>query len=250
MLRTYIQADEREWEGLLPALELAHNTTSHSPTEHSPFEIMIGEKPLTAADLDFVGALAPTLTPSMTKPFRRLCDRAQGHILKAKWRQKYYADTRRRDMEHKVGDQVWLSSKHLPALNHCSKFEPKFCGPFPVTERIGTVAYRLALPPTYEGHNVFHLSQLVPHRPRAPALVPQEAPVGWPPTRDEAGNPTDQYLVDYILDQKGTGEEAYYLVKWRAVSEEKATWEPAHHLAGCPALVRAWRRRQHKRRPS
>ncbi|CDJ51180.1 hypothetical protein EBH_0039800 [Eimeria brunetti] len=56
MLRTYIQADEREWEGLLPALELAYNTTSHSSTELSPFEIMIGENPLTAADVDTVGA--------------------------------------------------------------------------------------------------------------------------------------------------------------------------------------------------
>ncbi|CDJ48525.1 hypothetical protein EBH_0020890 [Eimeria brunetti] len=211
---------------------------------------MIGDNPLTEADFDVVGALAPTLTPPMTKLFRQLCDRAQSHILKAKWRQKYYADAHRRAAEYKVGDQLWLSSKHLPALNHCSKFEPKYRGPFTVTERTGTVAYHLALPPTYEGHNVFHVSQLVPHRPLAPALVPQEAPVGWPATRDEAGNPADQYLVDYILDQKGTGEEAYYVVKWRGVPEERATWEPAHHLAGCRALLRAWRRRQHKRRPS
>lgn len=49
---------------------------------------------------------------------------------------------------------------------------------------------RLALPPTYEGHNVFQVPQLVPHQPRAQALVPPEVPVGWPPTRDEAGNPT------------------------------------------------------------
>ncbi|CDJ64774.1 OSJNBa0059H15.7 protein, related [Eimeria necatrix] len=95
MLRTYIKPDEREWERLLPALELAYNTTSHSSTELSPFEVMIGENPLTAADLDIVGALAPTLTPPMTKPFRRLCDRAQSHILKTKWQQKYYADTKR-----------------------------------------------------------------------------------------------------------------------------------------------------------
>ncbi|CDJ53934.1 hypothetical protein EBH_0060520 [Eimeria brunetti] len=61
MLRTYIQADERAWEGLLPALELAYNTTSHSSTELSPFEIMIGENPLTAADLDIVGSLARIL---------------------------------------------------------------------------------------------------------------------------------------------------------------------------------------------
>ena len=39
--------------------------------------------------------------------------------------------------------------------------------------------------------------------------------MGWPHTRDEAGNPTDQYLVDYILYQHGSGESASYLVKWR-----------------------------------
>ncbi|CDJ47401.1 Disease resistance protein, related [Eimeria brunetti] len=171
---------------------------------------MIGENPLTAEDLDIVGALASTLTPPMTKLFRQLCDGAQSHILKAKWRQKYYADAHRRAVEYTVCDQVWPSSKHIPALNHCSKFVPKYRGLFTMTERIGTVAYRLALPPTYEGHNVFHVSQLVPHHPSAPTLVTEEAPVGWPPTRDEAGNPTGQYLVDYILDQNGTGGEAYY----------------------------------------
>ncbi|CDJ53288.1 hypothetical protein EBH_0006870 [Eimeria brunetti] len=164
MLCTYVQADEREWEGLLPALELAYNTTSHSSTELSPFEIMIGENPLTAADLDIVGALAPTLTPPMTILFRQLCDRAQSRILKAKWRQKYYADAHCRGVEYKVGDQVWLSSKRLPALNHFSKFEPKYRSPFTVTQRIGTVAYRLAFPPHmrdtmfFTSHNWSHIT--------------------------------------------------------------------------------------------
>ncbi|CDJ64729.1 hypothetical protein ENH_00079100 [Eimeria necatrix] len=175
MLRTYIISDECEWERLLPALELAYNTTSHSSTELSPFEVMTGENPLTAADLDIVGTLAPTLTPPMIKLFRQLCDRAQSHILKAKWQQKYYADKRRRVVKHAVGDKVWLSSKHLPPFKRCPKFELRHRGPFEVIERIGTVAYHLALPPAYECHNVFHVSQLVPHRPRPPALVPPAA---------------------------------------------------------------------------
>ncbi|CDJ67998.1 OSJNBa0087O24.13 protein, related [Eimeria necatrix] len=210
MLRTYIKSDEREWERLLPALELAYNTTSHSSTELSPFEVMIGENPLTAADLDIVGALAPTLTPPMTNLFRQLCDRAQSHILKAKWQQKYYADTKRRAVEYAVGDKVWLSSKHLPPFNSCPKFEPRYRGPFEVLERIGTVAYRLALPPTYECHDVFHVSQLVPHRPRPPTLVPSAADAAWPPIHDAAGNPTEEYEVDYIMDQRGSGDAAQY----------------------------------------
>ncbi|CDJ53008.1 hypothetical protein EBH_0054060 [Eimeria brunetti] len=84
MLRPYIQSDEREWEHLLPALELAYNTTRHSSTELSPFKVMIEENPLTAAGLDVVGALSPTLTPPMTKLFRQLCNREQRYTLKAK----------------------------------------------------------------------------------------------------------------------------------------------------------------------
>ncbi|CDJ67487.1 hypothetical protein ENH_00038390 [Eimeria necatrix] len=208
---------------------------------------MIGENPLTVANLDIVGAIAPTLTPLMNKLFRQLCDRAQNHILKAKWQQKYYADTKRRAVEYAVGDKVWLSSKCLPPFNSCPKFEPHYRGPFEVIEGIETVAYRLALPPTYECHNAFHVSQLVPHRPPPPDMVLPEADAAWPTIRDSAGNPTEDYEVDYIMDQRGSGDEAQYLVKWRGTPEGQATWEPAHHLTSCPALLRGWRRRQQRR---
>lgn len=69
MLCTYIQSGERESESLLPALELASNMTSHSFTEFSSFDAVIGKNPLTAANLDVVGGLAPMLTPRMTKVF-------------------------------------------------------------------------------------------------------------------------------------------------------------------------------------
>ncbi|CDI81764.1 hypothetical protein EPH_0048900 [Eimeria praecox] len=107
---------------------------------------------------------------------------------------------------------VWLRSKHIPALNTCPKFELRFHGPFVITERIGSVAYRLALPPTYECHGVFHVSQLVPDRPHARELELQEAVMGWPPTRDVAGSRTDQYEVDCIMDQRESGDEAHYLL--------------------------------------
>ena len=46
------------------------------------------------------------------------------------------------------------------------KLWPRFIGPFEILERVGTVAYRLVLPPSMLGvHEVFHLSMLWKYTP-------------------------------------------------------------------------------------
>ena len=46
------------------------------------------------------------------------------------------------------------------------KLSPRFIGPFEILERVGTVAYRVALPPSMEGvHEVFHVSMLRKYTP-------------------------------------------------------------------------------------
>ena len=41
------------------------------------------------------------------------------------------------------------------------KLTPKFIGPYQISERIGTVAYRVGLPPHLSNlHDMFHVSQL------------------------------------------------------------------------------------------
>ena len=51
------------------------------------------------------------------------------------------------------------------------KLSPRFIGPFGILERMGTVAYRLALPPNMSGvHEVFHVSMLRKYTPD-PAYV-------------------------------------------------------------------------------
>ena len=56
------------------------------------------------------------------------------------------------------------------------KLSPRFIGPFEILERIGTVAYRLALPPIMLGvHEVFHVSMLRKYTPD-PAHVTTKKP--------------------------------------------------------------------------
>jgi len=41
------------------------------------------------------------------------------------------------------------------------KLSPRYIGEFEILQRVGEIAYRLALSPSLEGvHNVFHMSQL------------------------------------------------------------------------------------------
>jgi hypothetical protein len=62
-----------------------------------------------------------------------------------------------------VGDHVFLkvkANKSSLRLGNCSKLVARFCGPFEILERIGIVAYMLALPASMTVHNVFHISLL------------------------------------------------------------------------------------------
>ena len=65
--------------------------------------------------------------------------------------------------EFSVGDHVYLrvkAKKSSLKLGSCAKLSRRYCGSFEVLERIGPVAYKLALPTSTRAHNVFHASLL------------------------------------------------------------------------------------------
>ncbi|KAL6508663.1 hypothetical protein OROGR_023374 [Orobanche gracilis] len=88
----------------------------------------------------------------------------RSHLLTAQSRQKSYADHRRRPLEFETGDHVLVKvspSRGIFRFGNKGKLSPRFIGPFEILERVGSLAYRLALPPALSRiHNVFHVSQL------------------------------------------------------------------------------------------
>ena len=86
------------------------------------------------------------------------------YLLTAKSLQKSYAYRRRRPLEFEVGDHVFLKvmpKRGVVRFDKQGKLTPRYIGPFEVLERVGTVAYRLALPPSLSSvHEVFHVSML------------------------------------------------------------------------------------------
>ena len=70
----------------------------------------------------------------------------------------------RRPLEFEVSDRVLLKvipKRGVVRFGKRGKLSPRFIGHFEILERIGTVAYRLALSPSMTGvHEVFHVSIL------------------------------------------------------------------------------------------
>ncbi|MCI17961.1 hypothetical protein A2U01_0039112, partial [Trifolium medium] len=79
-------------------------------------------------------------------------------------RQKNYHDKRRKDIEFQEGDHVFLrvaSTSGVERALKSKKLTSRFIGPYQILERIGRVAYQIALPPSLLNlHDVFHVSQL------------------------------------------------------------------------------------------
>ena len=99
----------------------------------------------------------------------------QKRLLKAQSQQKSYANRRRRPLEFEVGDQVFLKvmpKRGIVRFGKQGKLASRYIGPFEVLERVGTVAYRLALSPSLSGvHEVFHVSMLQKYIPNPAHVV-------------------------------------------------------------------------------
>jgi hypothetical protein len=140
-------------------------------------------------------------------------------------RQKSYTDSNRTHREFKVGDHVFLKVKTNRSslkLGSCTKLAARFCGPFEILERIGPVAYMLALPASVIVHNVFHVSLLKKYVPDANHVI------DWTVIQVEPKGILQVHPI-HILDRKSKQlqNRAIELVKvqWTWYCHEDATWE-------------------------
>ena len=107
--------------------------------------------------------------PDLIRDTSEKVDLIRKCLLTAQSRQKSYADRRRRPLEFEVGHHVFLKvipKKGVVRFGKRGKLTPRYIWPFELLERVGTVAYRLALPPSLSGvHEVFHVSMLWKYTP-------------------------------------------------------------------------------------
>ena len=127
---------------------------------------------------------------------------------------------------------VLLSTEHLNrhGAGGVRKFDHLWSGPFKVTEVVGKVSYRLALPPEVRMHDVFHVSLLKPFKvsssfpnrplPSSKHFVPGHAEIPFYEIEKFVGvrpHPTKKRIRQF-------------LVRWKNYSPADDTWEPEDML--------------------
>ena len=110
-----------------------------------------------------------TIGPNLIRDTSEKVDLIRKRLYTAQSRQKSYADKRHRPLEFEVGDHVFLKvmpNRGVVRFSKRGKLASRYIRPFEILERVGTVAYRLALPPSLSGiHEVFHVSMLRKYTP-------------------------------------------------------------------------------------
>ena len=132
----------KNWEILLPTIELVVNLLPNSSTGFSPFYLNYGYEPVTPIQLLRGDELAKT--ESVASFVQRVASDwklARENLERSISLQKKYYDKNHRDVGYKVGDLVLLSTHNLKMKGTPGKLQKRFVGPFRVIETIGQQAY-------------------------------------------------------------------------------------------------------------
>ena len=110
----------------------------------------VGEKSITGSDL--------------VRDTSEKVDLIRKSLLTAQSQQKSYTNKRRQPLEFELGDHVFskmMLKRGVVRFGKQGQLSLRYSGPFEILERVGTVAYRLALPSSLSGvHEVFLVSML------------------------------------------------------------------------------------------
>lgn len=226
MLRAYVNDRHNDWDLYLSPLEFAYNNSINPSTGETPFMLNYGYHPITPTTMDLQSTDVHNATASdFAKHMEQLITQAKLRLEQAQARQKQYANEHRKDLEFEAGDQVMLSTINFPRHGETKKLDPKWCGPFVISEKISSTAYRLSLPDTMRIHDVFHIGLLKPYHPSSgrPHMTSRPFPIA-----------PETYLVEAILDKQyrkvNNKQKPYYYIKWEGYPLSDATWEPLDNI--------------------
>ncbi|KAH0613238.1 uncharacterized protein H6S33_009618 [Morchella sextelata] len=212
-LRSYVSYQQDDWTRWLPMAEFATNNHVSETTKISPFFANLGRNPrMTFGPLEHGRTTAE--------------DQANEES----------ANTSRTPAPHyRVGDKVFLSTRHVLTKRPSKKLDWKRIGPYIVKRIVNPYAYELELPRSMKVHPVFHVS-LLSSAANDPLPGQQQLP---PPPVEVEGQ--EEWEVESILDSRDRRGRFEYLVKYAGYNE--ASWQPLSDVEHSPDIVKRFHER-------
>jgi len=220
-LRCFIHSCPSQWSHWLHLAEYWYNTCYHSSLQHTPFEVLYGHSPRHFGIDPDQDCIVPELDKWLLQ-CQTVNELLHQQLLRAQQRQKNQAGKHRTERQFEVGDKVWLKLQPYAQASvtsrTCHKLSYRYFGPYEVEAKVGTVAYKLKLPPQSSIHPVFHVSLL--------KKVTGTAPVSFSPLAlDTSSKQTPELALDRRVCTKSRRTYYQLLIKWSGWPPELATWE-------------------------
>ena len=175
MLRGYVLDFSGSWDRYIPLMEFAYNNSYQSSIGMALYEVLYGRRcrtPMCWTELHEHKIIGPNLVKDTEEKVWII----QQRLKAVSNRQRSYANLKRKDVEYEVGDKGFLKVsqwKKILRFGRKGKLSPRFIGPYEILERVGPVAYRLALPLELDKlHYVFHVSMLRRYRSDESHILP------------------------------------------------------------------------------
>ncbi|XP_071724404.1 uncharacterized protein [Rutidosis leptorrhynchoides] len=162
-IRCFASEQPRSWSRWLAWAEYWYNTSYHDSAGSTPFQAVYGRPPPTLI-LFLPGEIRVTAVEANLLDRDEILCQLRFNLQRAQQRMVKTANMKRRDVQFEVGDDVFLKLRQHRQNSAATRVHPKlaarYFGPFRILQRVGTVAYKLELPPSSKIHPVFHVSQL------------------------------------------------------------------------------------------
>ncbi|KAL0342589.1 UNVERIFIED_CONTAM: hypothetical protein Scaly_1921500 [Sesamum calycinum] len=134
-------------------------------------------------------------------------------------------------MEYEIGDKVFLKvspCKRILRFGKQGKLSPRYIRPYEIIERIGPLAYRLALPSELsQMHDVFHVSMLQRYR-SDPSHIIRDPKIEITEELTYVEEPMK--ILDRSVRKLRNKEIPIVKVKWGHHSPREPTWEVKEHM--------------------
>ncbi|QRV93063.1 Retrotransposable element Tf2 protein [Ceratobasidium sp. AG-Ba] len=230
-LRTFCNYQQDDWTKWLPIAEFCHNNHVNSATGQTAFETVYGRTPRWDLLKEDGGDDNIPAAQSMKEKMKKIWDEAKASM-------EFHKALDKQGREFKVGDKVWLLLTNLSTRRPSKKLDNRKGGPFTITEKISSHAYRLDLPKTIKVHNVFHVNLLSPVTEDKDFQRRQMKP---PPIITEEGE--EEYEVDHVVNWEWRNGKPYYQIRWKGYDPIEDTMERADKFAGMPDVLEDLRKR-------